>query len=252
MRKLLVATSGLAAVLALPLAATAADLPAAPAPVLPPPFSWTGFYVGGNIDTYSAQQSNVTDRLLGVNLASGTNNGGFIGGGQVGFNYQIGRVVLGAEADIDAVVNNKNDDSGAPTAIGTIQLATNTRWISTAAARFGVAWDHWLIYGKAGGGWVGNNSVTVTNLTTGASFSTASSTNAGWLVAAGFEWASIYHWTVRIEYDYLGLGSPTVTVPATAPFLAGDTITYNSRNIQMVKMGFNYLFNWDRPVVARY
>jgi outer membrane immunogenic protein len=36
------------------------------------------------------------------------------------------------------------------------------------------------------------------------------------------------------------------------PFLAGDTFTSNNRNVQMVKVGVNYLFNWDAPVAARY
>ena len=55
------------------------------------------------------------------------------------------------------------------------------------------------------------------------------------------------NWTVKAEYDYLGLGNRTFVVPATAPFLAGDTFTSNNRNVQMVKIGVNYLFNWGAP-----
>jgi len=50
-----------------------------------------------------------------------------------------------------------------------IQATSNNGWITTVAARFGVANGPWLFYGKAGGGWVGNNSFTITNVTTGAS-----------------------------------------------------------------------------------
>jgi outer membrane immunogenic protein len=127
------------------------------------------------------------------------------------------------------------------------------------AARFGWAIDHLLLYGKAGGGWVGNNNLTVTNLTTGASFTcgTLALTNCGnnaggWLVGGGFEYAFTNNWTLKFEYDYLGLGNRTFSIPATAPLLAGDTFVSNNRNVQMVKLGVNYLFNWGAPVAARY
>ena len=99
----------------------------------------------------------------------------------------------------------------------------------------------WLFYGKAGGGWIGNEDFTVTNLTTGSSFTISNdSSNGGWLVGAGVEWAS-----VKVEYNYLGLEDRTFTVPAGSPFLPGDTFTQSNRNIQMVKVGINYLFNWS-------
>jgi opacity protein-like surface antigen len=48
---------------------------------------------------------------------------------------------------------------------------------------------------------------------------------------------------VKIEYDYLGLNSRTFTVPAGG-FLAGDTFTTSNPNVQMVKVGANYLFKY--------
>jgi outer membrane immunogenic protein len=48
------------------------------------------------------------------------------------------------------------------------------------------------------------------------------------------------------------LGNRTFFIPATAPFLAGDTLISNNRNIAMLKIGINYLFNWGTPVAARY
>jgi hypothetical protein len=57
------------------------------------------------------------------------------------------------------------------------------------------------------------------------------------------EWAFARNWTVKFEYDYLGLGSRTIVVPAGAPFLLGDTFTLG-RNVQEAKVGINYLFNW--------
>jgi outer membrane immunogenic protein len=51
---------------------------------------------------------------------------------------------------------------------------------------------------------------------------------------------------MKHEYDYLGLGGQTFTVPAGSSFLANDIFTAGNRNIQMVKVGINYLFNSSR------
>jgi outer membrane immunogenic protein len=126
---------------------------------------------------------------------------------------------------------------------GAIHVTSNDRWITTLAARFGVTYDHWLFYGKAGGGWVGNDNFTITNTATGASITGSNNnSNSGWLVGAGIEWAFADNWSAKVEYDYLGLRSRTITVPAGG-FLAGDTFTIGNPNVQMVKFGVNYLFN---------
>jgi outer membrane immunogenic protein len=52
---------------------------------------------------------------------------------------------------------------------------------------------------------------------------------------------------VKFEYDYLGLGNRNLFIPATAAILANDTFYDQHRNVQMVKVGFNYLFNWGAP-----
>jgi len=249
----------IAAALALGIAAPAfaADMPMKAAPMAPPLpiFSWTGFYIGGNIGgAWSNDRWN--DTLFVTNFNNG-NNGAFIGGGQIGGNYQIGQFVIGAEWDFDWAANH-NNSAGVfiPGTGNTFAVTANNRWISTVAARFGWAVNHWMFYGKAGGGWVGSNNLTVTNLTTGASLTCGSfltscgNNNGGWLLGAGFEYAFTNNWTVKAEYDYLGLGNRTFVVPAGAPFLAGDTFTSNNRNVQMVKIGVNYLFGG--PAATRY
>jgi outer membrane immunogenic protein len=236
----------------------AADL-SRPAPAykaLPPPpapiFTWTGFYLGGNLGGAWAQRD-ITDRLYGLTWGSGSSNAVFIGGGQAGFNYQFGGFVLGVEGDFDWAANSHNSAAIVVPAVGAgdlIQITSNNRWIGTLAARFGVAFNNVLLYGKAGGGWVGNNGFTATDLTTGTSITGFNNdTRSGWLAGAGTEWAFAHNWTVKFEYDYLGLGSRTIVVPAGAPFLVGDTFTLG-RNVQEVKVGFNYLFNWGGS--ARY
>ena len=218
----------------------------APPPIyVAPPFSWTGFYVGGNIGGAWGRRT-VTDSLFGLSLNNSVNNNGaFIGGGQLGYNYQFGNFVLGIEGDFDGVANTNTAANGVVgPGIGTILLTSNNRWITTLAARVGVANNTWLFYGKAGGGWVGSDKFTITNTATGASITGSNTdTNSGWLVGAGIEWALAPNWSVKIEYDYLGLNSQTFTAPAGG-FLAGDTFTTSNPNVQMVKVGANYLFKY--------
>jgi outer membrane immunogenic protein len=245
----LCASAAALAILTIPVAATAADLRVRPQPgPVPvyalPSFNWTGLYVGGNVGGAWAHRD-VTDTFFGVNFNSGNNNGVFIGGGQLGYNWQVGYAVLGFEAEFDGAANNNNTGTVFIPGAGTIQVTSNNRWITTLAARFGVTNGPWLFYGKAGGGWVGNEDLTITNLTTGASITTSNNSNGGWLVGAGIEWAFAPNWSAKVEYNFLGLDDRTFVVPAGFRPLAGDTFFVTNRDIQTVKVGFNYRLNWS-------
>jgi opacity protein-like surface antigen len=225
--------------------AGAADLPVgpAPAPVYTPMFfSWTGFYVGGNIGGVFSQGS-LQDSLTG--FTAGTNQNGFIGGGQIGFNYQfLGGGVVGIEGTFDGTSLNRTSNA-VPTGFGTFQASDSTKWISTLAARLGIVSDRWLAYGKAGVGWA-DNSITITNTATGATLLTASDTRPGWLAGVGIEYAFTPSWTAKVEYDFLGLSDWS-----TAGILPNDTV-HIRRQIQTLTVGVNYKFDWGGPLVARY
>ena len=116
MRKFFYATAALSVLLATLMAASAADeppyaRPVAPSVYLPPPFSWTGFYIGPNLGGAWSQR-NLTDTLLGLSLSNANDKGAFIGGGQLGYNYQFGNFVLGIEADFDGVASTNSPGSG--------------------------------------------------------------------------------------------------------------------------------------------
>jgi outer membrane immunogenic protein len=220
----------------------AADL-TVKAPVYTPPpvqiFSWSGLYLGANIG--GARLRRTVDESFFGREFSNSGNGRFIGGGQVGYNYQFANsnFVLGAEADFDWA--GKKDGNGvAIPGVGVIQVTSGNASITTAAARFGFARDHWLFYGKAGVGWVGGQGITVTNLTTGASISSSiSNTRSGGLFGVGVEWAFGNNWSAQLEYDHLSLGSRSFVVPAGAPFLVGDAFT-SKTSLDMIKLGLNY------------
>ena len=228
-------------------AAFAADLPPrpAPAPYIPavvPVYNWTGFYIGGNAGA-AWTKINVNDSL--GDSWSNSQQAVFAGGGQVGANYQFNWLVVGVEADFDWLSNNHNSSNAISTPIGALQFSANDRWITTLAGRVGVAADNWLFYAKGGGGWVGVNNPTLTNLTTGGSISVSNSnSNSGWLAGAGIEWAFAPNWTAKIEYDFLGLNNSSLTVPVGTPIIGGDVITVTNRDVQTLTVGLNYLFNW--------
>jgi outer membrane immunogenic protein len=116
MRKFFYATTSLSVLLATLIAANGADVPPYERPVaatvyVPPPFSWTGFYIGLNLGGAWSQR-NLTDSLFGLSLSNVNDRGAFIGGGQLGYNYQFGNFVLGVEGDFDGVATTNSPGTG--------------------------------------------------------------------------------------------------------------------------------------------
>src|SRR5918994_232195 len=105
MKKFLLSATAL---VALPAAAAAADLPvrtAPPAPIVAAPlFTWTGFYAGVNAGWGWRNSDRETvvigGAVPGTLFFPDNGDGGFTGGGQIGYNYQIGSFVIGLETDI--------------------------------------------------------------------------------------------------------------------------------------------------------
>jgi outer membrane immunogenic protein len=198
---------------------------------LPEPFSWTGFYLGGNIGGARAT-STLSDNLSNVSLDR--DQKGFIGGVQIGYNYQVGSLVLGVEWDFDWTSLDASGVVTIPGLGGALQGSVDTEWIATLAGRIGLALDRTLVYVKVGGGWV-RSEASVTQLTTGSTL-TASHTNGGWLVGAGFEYAFAPNWTAKFEYEFLGLADKTF------PGFVGTRALELEHDVQQVKVGINFKF----------
>ena len=198
---------------------------------LPPPVTWRGFYLGGNIGG-AWGSSSVSDNLTSTSFDR--DNNGFIGGVQVGYNYQIGNLVLGVEWDFDWTSIDASGTISVPGVIGPLQASADTEWISTIAGRIGLALERTLVYVKVGGGWV-RNEASITQLTTGTSVS-AANTSGAWLVGAGFEYALAPNWTAKFEYDFVGLSDKTF------PGFVGTRGFELERDIQQVKVGINFKF----------
>ncbi|MBM6579906.1 porin family protein [Microvirga sp. BT689] len=182
MKKILLSS---VALLGLATGALAADLPsrrAAPAPIIAavPVFTWTGFYVGVN-----AGYGWSNNDFDAVDIADVDDDGGFVGGAQVGYNYQIGSFVVGLEGDVQYA------DFGAD---GTFDFDgdgvftddfDSSDWFGTVRARAGVAFDRALIY--ATGGFAFADDAT------------------GWTVGGGVEYAFTNNLSAKIEGLYVSL-----------------------------------------------
>ena len=191
MKKLLLATVGLVA-LGVAAPASAADMPvkAAPPPPVAPIYNWTGFYIGAHVggawtDTDWFYPCSATNLLIPspCNLAQGGHSASsWLAGGQVGFNYQVGRFVWGIEADFSATrMEGRNLDVAFPTQEF---LHSRTDFIGTVAPRVGVAWDRVLLYAKGGVAWAHDDywlTLTPNQLLAGQTFATGDATRwAGW------------------------------------------------------------------------
>ncbi len=230
--------------------ALAADLPP---PMAPPPrapamyvpvvplYNWTGFYLGGNLG-FGLTGGNFNTSIAGATASTTTSNS-FLGGGQVGVNYEFGGgVVIGAEAMFDWLPNTKNTVNLTNAAGANIGSATiNNRWITTATGKLGYAWDRVLLYGKGGGAWVGTSNSTLA-APTGAGTVSGPSNNWGWTAGVGVEWAFAGNWSARAEYDYIGLTNQTWTIASNSPSFPSQTVSSNGRNIQPFTAGLNYKF----------
>ena len=235
-------------------AALAADLPPpmappprAPATYVPAPvpfYNWSGFYLGGNVGAAFSSSSTFSDLLVPPSVFNSTTSNQFLGGGQVGVNWEFGPgVVIGAEADFDWLPNSQNTLTATRPSGATATATVNSRWLTLADAKLGYAWDRLLVYGKGGGAFVGaSNSSGTVGGATGVGIS-GPSTNSGWNAGVGLEYAFWGGWSAKAEYDYVRLSSSTYTV-ATLPgnAFSGDVINSNNRVINLVLVGINYKF----------
>jgi outer membrane immunogenic protein len=282
--------------LALPaMAADMAPLYKAPVPV----YGWTGLYVGvnaganwGGDDISHTGSPGACDPgfagcLLAPNYSTLLANAStfdvglsdkiaFIYGGQIGYNYQLGNWVVGAEADFAGLAHNGktgNFATGAPSApfpafpAGyTATVTSQLNYLGTVRGRLGfLATPSILLYGTGGLAYGEGQSSTFetfnlipgcgsTTICTGGGNGTVSKTQFGWTAGAGVEWMFAPRWSLKGEYLYYDLGSFAYSTQATAfctgpctvpggviAGSSGSTSFHDTGNI--VRAGLNYKFS---------
>ena len=265
--------------------ALAADLPShkAPAPIAAPapPAIWTGFYAGVNAGY--AFQSDRSLALSSVSLSplapiiawAAEANGafpagadGFIGGGQAGYNFQLGNFVLGFEADFQGIAAGGGGSSafvaapfGANTFFSQNTASQSLDYLGTARGRVGyLLTPTLLLYGTGGLAYGGaRTSASVFQFSAANGFFGAGSTSAsdllvGWTAGAGAEWKFDRNWSVKLEYLYYDLGrieQDFILFRPVGPFAASHASARFDGHI--VRVGVNYHFDFGpAPVIAKY
>lgn len=242
--------------------AVAADLPSrrAPAPYIAPPpvFTWTGFYIGLNAGaafrTNTNQNNNANLFFLTGNpiFLTGNNNNNnnvaFVGGGQIGYNWQTGPVVFGLEADAQYRSsfggNNGNNFFGGGN-------NNNDGFLGTARGRIGYSITPMFMVYATGGAAFGNtfNGNQNNNFFFGG-FGNNNNNNfrVGYTVGGGVEYAFAPNWSVKAEYLFVDLGRNSQN---GFNFGGGGG---NRSQAHVARLGVNYRFNMGvpAPVVARY
>lgn len=231
---------------------------------LAPPGFQDVFGLGGplNVIGLSAVDSAIARGFLPTSLGK-KNVGFFTAGGQIGFNYQISPIVLGAEADLNWMNGVRTTNFVAPPN-GIITNNTTRRaglrWLGTVRARAGIAVDGALVF--ATGGWAFGGVTAATNASGTDGFTTdlysgnASGTRSGYAVGGGIEYALTNYLTVKGEYLYYNLGTANYPVAAANSLAAGEGLFINASQKfdgSIVRAGLNYRFGWGKaPVVASY
>ena len=201
-------------------------------------YDWTGFYAGvhagGGVLLDAGWQFLTDEDRHGI---------GALAGGQIGYNYQMGMLVVGVEGE------------GFWSSIGnTVDQFSGNAWLATTriknkadvdiAARFGVALGRALVYGKAGWAW---GHFTWDSTDQFNDTANASATLDGLLIGLGLEYGITNNWTAKFEYDYIGFNAKNVLVTAND----ASTYTQNvSAEKHIFKLGVNYLFDWGKAPAA--
>lgn len=227
----------------------------APAPVFDP---WTGFYVGAHLG-YGWGTKVWVDNfpVYDGEIDADVRTQGLLGGLQFGYNYQIDWLVLGLEGDFSWSDVHNTDFSCF--SFGDQLCSANIEWFADVTGRLGVVYGPALYYLKGGVVWVDDR---FTNFATCAGSQPTSSggvsaacgrkfyaeqSRLGWLVGGGVEAYFLRNWSMKIEYNYMNLGSRNV------PFEdeSGNFFTSEiNQRVQLVKLGFNYHFNVDPNTIS--
>lgn len=219
---------------------------------LPPPetvYDWSGVYVGVHAGGTSFDQDTEFEKfhLKGMGKGATHELEGWLAGGQVGLQRQIGRFVFGLEASLSAGdVNDTASDSfefravsgRPPFAFGVFgsgdeRITADMRHLLLLTGRLGFTWNQWMIYAK--GGYAGAEIGTKTQLAGelggclfvcgSEDYSISGKTSErhhGWTIGGGLEFMVRQNLILGVDYNYVDLGSKTHKGAAVGEFAGFD------------------------------
>ncbi|HEY7581951.1 MAG TPA: outer membrane beta-barrel protein [Acetobacteraceae bacterium] len=272
MKKFLLGSAALAAMIAGP--AMAADMYVKAPPPPPPPayYDWSGAYLGFNIGStwYDVDRTFLAGPTPGFpgnpNFTTSDSDG--IYGFHAGAQWQWGAWVLGAEAALSGCFRECRSVSGTlpvnagflPNTFGEHKM-TN---LFTAGGRLGYAWDRWMIF--ATGGWASAdlkaaycNSLTGTCDGPAQAFASGASRNSGWYAGGGFDWmvhrGALVDVILGVEYQHYDVGGENAFCfnPGCNPVNLNDYNLSAKGDLVRARLTFKtqgYGFLWGGPAPA--
>lgn len=250
MRKVAPVTIILALTAALP--ALAADLAVKARraiPAAPVQFSWTGCHVGGHVGGVVSE-----DRTTGV-LGNSVDfsSTGFIGGGQVGCDYEFAPGWVAGVEGRAAWASLTNSHAGVVRNLVTgvtvpSHFTLGNDFLASATARLGYSVaDRWLVFVRGGAAWTRENVDDAFTTVAGPRVAgiavdpSATTTRTGWTVGTGVDWAFAPHWTVNLEYNYYDFGDHSATL-TSATNNTVVTVSSLKDTMHAVTAGVDYHF----------
>jgi len=177
------------------------------------PRNWTGPYVGGFVGGSFADFANNTP-LTGPSGSTSS----FMGGGDVGTNWQFNRAVLGVEGDFSKLNNHSGTGTG---------IKYTEDWMTTVRGRAGFAIGRFLPYVTGG--------LALTDTVSKVSgVGSSERVEPGPAAGGGVDAMLANNWFARVEYLYTGVPKETSTI-------GGTTVGGGSAN-NAVRLGLNYKF----------
>lgn len=222
--------------------AVAADLPArtyTKAPVYAAPiYNWTGFYAGAHIGAAFGGDNGFATTVVG--LTGSNRDAAFLGGGQIGADYQFApNWLVGIEGQISGLSNNNRTFT-----VGAASISDRSDWLASVTGRLGYTWGPGLIYAKGGVAFRDDSGLT----SIGFPASVTNRESTGYTVGGGLEYMFAPAWSAKVEYQYYNFEDTSVALAAGGPAY----LTYKD-DLHTVKVGVNYRFNWGGPAHhARY
>lgn len=225
---------------------------------------WGGWYLGANAgygNSYKDTSVVGTDAIGQVLLDTGAlpsnyqaRQDGWLGGAQLGYNFQFGQWVLGLETDFQwSGIKGSASQTLTTTPLGlpiTLTGNTNTElnWFGTLRPRLGfLVSDRALFYATGGLAYGEVTHASSAALTTGFNFNAAAAgsqkdTQVGWTIGGGVEYALLPNVRLKAEYLYVDLGNIGTTystnIGATnVGFTSNVDLTYH-----VVRGGINFAF----------
>jgi outer membrane immunogenic protein len=255
--------------------------------------NWSGFYLGGNAGYWWSQSDQITttssSSFINQAFSSGAssitsgleqlatnnfsiNSNGFIGGGQVGYNYQYNKkILLGLNTDLDGLTNSDNTYSSnkivnlvdfSEEYAGSLAIKQRINYLGTVRARIGYLYNPtFLVYGTGGftygsvtvnTAWTANESLGSTIYPAIATQNNLSKVLTGWTAGGGIEWLFKQVWSANIEYTYYDLNNlnssdilSQTNNSVSPPTLWGSTVANTTLPVLVgaIRVGLNYHFS---------